>query len=75
MEQTTDGTISYRLSISWSHRSTSSDNPSSGLADVMLRELLAGFTEVERVCRDGWIRGPYPSNCADLQNKRDEDMR
>lgn len=44
MEQTTDGTISYRLSISRSHRSASSDNPSSGLADVMVREVSAGRT-------------------------------
>lgn len=45
MEQTTDGTISYRLSISRSQRSASSDNPSSGLADVMVREVSAGLTE------------------------------
>lgn len=69
MEQTTEGTISYRLSISWSHRSASSDKPSRGLADVMLRELSGGFPEVEGVCRDNWIRGPHPSNCADLQTR------
>ena len=69
MEQTTDGTISYRRSISWSHRSASSDNPSSGLADVMLRKLSADFAEVKRVRRGDWIRGPHPSNCADLQTR------
>lgn len=75
MEQTTDGTISYRLSISRSQRSASSDNPSSGLADVMAREVSAGLTERgaegwrgER--GDDWIRGTRPSNCAHLQHQK-----
>lgn len=42
MEQTTDGTISYRLSISWSHRSTSSPRPSSWPVDVMMAQSSGG---------------------------------
>lgn len=75
MEQTTDGTISYRLSISRSHRSTSSVRPSSGLADVMLRVVSAGLTESVGlrgrggVCGGDWISWPQPSTCADLQTR------
>lgn len=75
MEQTTEGTISYRLSISRSQRSASSDSPSRGLADVMAREVRAGLTERaglgaaggER--RDHWIRGTRPASCAHLQKQ------
>lgn len=40
MEQTTEGTISYRRSISWSHLRPSSAKPSSWLVDVMLAKIV-----------------------------------
>lgn len=42
MEQTTEGTISYLLSISWSHFSPTSAKPNSWLVDVMLTEVKGG---------------------------------
>jgi len=53
MEQTTDGTISYLLSISWSHLSSTSAKPSSWLVEVMVTEVEgAGFR------RRGWYTWP-----------------
>lgn len=42
MEQTTEGTISYLLSISWSHFSPTSAKPSSLLVEVMVIEVEGG---------------------------------
>lgn len=42
MEQTTEGTISYFLSISWSHFSPTSAKPSSLLVEVMVTEVEEG---------------------------------
>lgn len=66
MEQTTEGTISYRLSISWSHLSPTSAKPRRGLLEVMMIEDVgAGSKRKEGgrgggVFRDSWISGPHP---------------
>lgn len=60
MEQTTEGTISYLLSISWSHLSPTSAKPSSWLVEVMLTEVKgrggggAAFRGAEEGRGDGW---------------------
>lgn len=39
IEQTTEGTISYLRSISWSHLRPTSDKPNSRLVDVMMADV------------------------------------
>lgn len=76
MEQTTEGTISYLLSISWSHFSPTSAKPNSWLVDVMLTEVKGGQLlkelgwGVEGMRQDDWISGPHPLKRGYLQTGR-----
>lgn len=55
MEQTTEGTISYLLSISWSHLSPTSAKPNSWLVEVMVDKVEATGSKGEKKVggRDG----------------------
>lgn len=48
MEQTTEGTISYLLSISWSHLSPTSAKPNSWLVEVMVDKVEATGSKGEK---------------------------
>lgn len=66
MEQTTEGTISYLLSISWSHFRSASAKPRSWLVEVMSATFRRG-AEAEGTCRDNWVSGPHPLKRINLQ--------